>query len=64
VQQKIPYFTNGSSPTLRHLLSRFRYRDLTAWHHYEESSEGEAAEKVKALTADEIKSLEEILRFF
>ncbi|MEE8613008.1 MAG: hypothetical protein V3S85_02615 [Nitrospirales bacterium] len=64
VQQKYPYFTNGSSPTLRHLLSRFRYRDLTAWHHYEESAEGGGAEKVKALTADEIKSLEEILRFF
>jgi len=64
VQQKYPYFTNGSSPTLRHLLFRFRYRDLTAWHHYEESAEGGGAEKVKTLTADEIKSLEEILRFF
>jgi len=64
VQQKYPYFTNGSSPTLRHLLSRFRYRDLTAWHHYEESSEGVGAEKVKALTPDEIKSLEELLRFY
>ena len=64
VQQKYPYFTNGSSPTLRHLLSRFRYRDLTAWHHYEDSSEEAEAAKVKALTADEIKSLEEILRFF
>jgi hypothetical protein len=37
---------------------------LTAWHHYEESSEGVGAEKVKALTPDEIKSLEELLRFY
>ncbi len=64
VQKKYPYFTNGSSPTLRHLLSRFRYLDLTAWHHYEGSIEGGGAEKVKALTAGEINSLEEILRFF
>jgi hypothetical protein len=64
VQQKYPYFTNGSSPTLRHLLSRFRYRDLTAWHHYEDSLEGANAGKVKALTTDEINSLEELLRFF
>jgi hypothetical protein len=64
VQQKYPYFTNGSSPTLLHLLSRFRYRDLSAWHHYEESPEDGEVEKVKALTADEIERLEELLRFY
>jgi len=63
-QKKYPYFTNGSSPTLLHLLSRFRYRDLSAWHHYEEFSEDGEVEKVKALTADEIEKLEELLRFY
>jgi hypothetical protein len=37
---------------------------LSAWHHYEESSEGGEVEKVKALTADEIERLEELLRFY
>ncbi len=64
VQQKHPYFTNGSSPTLRHLLTRFRYRDLTAWHHYEETSEGGNVDEVKARTKDEIEPLEELLRFY
>ena len=64
VQQKHPYFTNGSSPTLGHLLARFRYRELTAWHHYEETSEKGSVEEVKALTRDEIESLKELLRFY
>lgn len=62
VQQKFPLFTNGSSPTLRHLLARFRYRELTAWHHYEPLFG--AVEGVRGLTADEIDSLEELLKYF
>ncbi|NIO10995.1 MAG: hypothetical protein GTO40_24490, partial [Deltaproteobacteria bacterium] len=64
VQQKYPYFTNGSSPTLRHLLKRFRYRDLTAWHHYEKDPKENEGEKVKTLSANEIDALEALLRYF
>jgi hypothetical protein len=64
VQQKYPYFTNGSSRTLRDLLSRFRYQDTTAWHHYEPRSGAAEPQDVKALMAEEIESLEELLRFF
>ena len=63
VWQKYPYFTNGSSRTLRELLSRFRYRATSAWHHYEPPS-AQASEDVKPLTAEEIAGLEELLRFF
>ncbi|MFQ5902287.1 MAG: hypothetical protein ACE5JO_01210 [Candidatus Binatia bacterium] len=64
VKQKHPYFTNGSSRTLQELLSRFRYREANAWHHYEPPSAQVESEDVKSLTAEEIASLEEILRFF
>lgn len=64
VQQKYPYFTNGSSRTLQELLSRFRYRATSAWHHYEPSSVQAGPEDMKSLTAEEIASLEELLRFF
>jgi len=64
VQQKYPYFTNGSSRSLRHLLSRFRYQGLTAWHHYETRSGEAKPQDVRALTAEEIEGLEELLRFF
>ncbi len=64
VKQKYPYFTDGSSRTLRDLLSRFRYQDTTAWHHYKPRSGEAKPQDVKALTAEEIESLEELLRFF
>jgi len=64
VKQKYPYFTNGSSRTLRDLLSRFRYQDTKAWHHYEPRSGETKPQDVKALMAEEIESLEELLRFF
>jgi cytochrome c peroxidase len=62
--QKYPYFTNGSSRTLRDVLARFRYRDVTAWHHLDPVSSGRAAGTVKSLTDEEIGSLLELLRFF
>lgn len=64
VQQKYPYFTNGSSRSLRHLLSRFRHKGLTAWHHYEPQWDQAEAPDAKVLTSDEIDVLEELLRFF
>lgn len=64
IGQKYPYFTNGSSRTLHHLLSRFRYRGLTAWHHYEKPAEDSGSDEVKTLSAEEIALLEELLRYF
>jgi hypothetical protein len=32
IRYKYPYFTNGSSPTLHHLLQRFRYRGVQSRH--------------------------------
>lgn len=64
IWQKYPYFTNGSSRTLRDLLTRFRYRDMTAWHHYEASSADGESHEVKTLTPAEISLLEELLRHF
>ncbi|MFQ5682278.1 MAG: hypothetical protein ACE5HC_03305 [Candidatus Binatia bacterium] len=71
IYRKYPYFTNGSSHTLRDLLSRFRYRGTTAWHHYEappfqpQGAHVEAdADRVKSLTSDEIDGLEKLMRFF
>lgn len=62
VVQKYPYFTDGSSRTLVDVLRRFRYQGATAWHHYEENTNG--AETPKSLTADEIAYLETVLRYF
>lgn len=60
VAEKYPYFTNGSSRHLRDVLERFRYRGATAWHHYD----GSSSEEVKALSADEVRQLEALLRYF
>ncbi|MEE9144532.1 MAG: hypothetical protein V3U06_07175, partial [Candidatus Binatia bacterium] len=63
IRQKYPYFTNGSSRTLQDLLSRFRYKGTTAWHHYEPPS-AQADKDVESLTTEEITNLKELLRFY
>lgn len=60
VSEKYPYFTNGSSRDLRSVLERFRYRNATAWHHYE----GPKVREIKPLSPKEIDQLEELLRYF
>ncbi|MFQ5747670.1 MAG: hypothetical protein ACE5HF_10715, partial [Gemmatimonadota bacterium] len=71
VASKAPYFTNGSSPDLRSVLERFRYRGLEAWHGEpaaaparpgEASPTGDAP--VRALTKQEIEDLLALLRWF
>lgn len=64
VWEKYPYFTNGSARTMRDLLARFRYRGLSAWHHYESASADAESGAVQALTAEEVSLLEELLRYF
>jgi len=64
VLQKSPYFTDGSSPTLRHLLRRFRFGESAAWHQFEPETEVPDANEVQALTADEADALAELLRWF
>ncbi|MEE8585513.1 MAG: hypothetical protein V3T83_11745 [Acidobacteriota bacterium] len=57
---KYPYFTNGSSKTIREVLERFRYQGSSVWHHHEPSTDPPA----KALTEDEIDALQALLRYF
>lgn len=57
---KHPYFTNGSSTSIRDVLERFRYRGSTVWHHLDRKDEPGA----QALTTEEIEALEALLRFF
>ncbi len=63
VWKKFPLFANGSSPTVRHALERFRYRGTTTWHHFA-LGEHEDSMGVKALTPEEISALEALLRYF
>lgn len=61
VAAKAPYFTNGSSPTLRDALLRFRFCGATAWH---DATRVEDSEAVEALTNEEIEGLLALLQFF
>lgn len=56
---KYPYFTNGSSLTLRDLLLRFRFNGSSAWHHLEKPEGG-----IQKLTPSEVEALEAALRYF
>lgn len=60
---KYPLFTNGSSPTVRHLLSRFRYRGSTVWHHLD-PDDTKGMQGIQPLTPGEISALEALLRYF
>ncbi len=60
VKQKYPYFTNGSSTTLRSVLERFRYRGAQGWH----DPAGVQGGGGDALDADEIAVLLRLLEFF
>lgn len=57
---KYPYFTNGSSKSIRDVLQRFRWSGSTAWHHHEPSADPPA----QAFRSEEIEALEALLRFF
>ena len=63
VQMKYPYFTNGSSRDLQHLLGRFRYQGTQAWHHFDPKEDVDVGE-VRALTPMEISDLLQLLRYF
>lgn len=58
---KFPYFTNGSSPTLRDVLQRFRFRGATAWH---DAAQVTDRQGVEALTEEEIEGLLDLMQFF
>ena len=60
---KRPLFTNGSAGTVREVLSRFRYRNSTVWHHFPDA-EAAAGKAPAALTAQEIGDLDRLLRYF
>lgn len=61
VTQKYPYFTNGSSQTLRDVLERFRYNGSDSWHHVPPADMTNAHRR---LERDEINNLLDLLEFF
>ena len=63
VWMKYPLFTNGSSPTIRDVLTRFRYQGTTVWHHLEDDA-AVSDSGVLPLTQKEKFDLEMLLRYF
>ncbi|MCZ6917968.1 MAG: hypothetical protein O7I93_14425 [Gemmatimonadetes bacterium] len=61
VTEKYPYFTNGSASTLLHVLNRFRYRGLEAWHAHDVARGGADAD---SLSGTEIERLLAALKWF
>ncbi len=57
---KYPYFTNGSSRTIRGVLERFRYQGSSIWHHHDQNADS----FTQTLTENEIEALIALLRYF
>ena len=64
IRSKYPYFTNGSSPDLRHLLQRFRYRGSDVRHNLHAPDEAIEKSTWNRLSSSEIDALEAFLRYF